>query len=212
MWERADVVVDAWSRKGGVKPRRNLDSYGRRCKDFDYGGGAYDEVFYSSLNETVARHGVHVSSILDKDGMYIEVLEMDVEVVRNTSRYENFVVVGILTFREVSFSTKIVIIRVFEVFSLEVLYGRRGRSPVLQAEIRERFSVGDHVTMKVSPWKGVVRFDKKGELAPRYGYSLKGRKISKNGHKRAEWKAVEKQSQIEPKSNPPKPSQQSQKS
>ncbi|GJR98965.1 reverse transcriptase domain-containing protein [Tanacetum coccineum] len=31
----------------------------------------------------------------------------------------------------------------------------------------ERFSVGDHVMMKVSPWKGVVRFDKKGELAPR---------------------------------------------
>ncbi|GJX81872.1 hypothetical protein Tco_0331353 [Tanacetum coccineum] len=31
-----------------------------------------------------------------------------------------------------------------------------------------RFSVGDHVMMKVSPWKGVVRFDKKGELAPRY--------------------------------------------
>ncbi|GJT52648.1 hypothetical protein Tco_0978805 [Tanacetum coccineum] len=40
------------------------------------------------LDETVARHGVHVSSIPDKDGMYIEVLEMDVEVIRNTSRYE----------------------------------------------------------------------------------------------------------------------------
>ncbi|GKD63036.1 hypothetical protein Tco_1305144 [Tanacetum coccineum] len=39
-------------------------------------------------NEAVARHGVHVSSIPDKDGMYIEVLERDVEVVRNTSRYE----------------------------------------------------------------------------------------------------------------------------
>ncbi|GJV61870.1 hypothetical protein Tco_1467970 [Tanacetum coccineum] len=30
------------------------------------------------------------------------------------------------------------------------------------------FSVGDHVMMKVSPWKGVVCFGKKGELAPRY--------------------------------------------
>ncbi|GJT89305.1 hypothetical protein Tco_1071022 [Tanacetum coccineum] len=40
------------------------------------------------VNETVVRHGVHVSSIPDKDGMYIEVLERDVEVVRNTSRYE----------------------------------------------------------------------------------------------------------------------------
>nr|GEZ68535.1 reverse transcriptase domain-containing protein [Tanacetum cinerariifolium] len=74
IWERANVVVDAWSRKGGVKPRRrdvawlgltngekrwwwviifgyNLDSYGRRCKDFDYGGGACDEVFRSSLKD-----------------------------------------------------------------------------------------------------------------------------------------------------------------
>nr|GEW23678.1 putative reverse transcriptase domain-containing protein [Tanacetum cinerariifolium] len=30
------------------------------------------------------------------------------------------------------------------------------------------FSVGDHVLLKVSPWKGVVRFSKKGKLAPRY--------------------------------------------
>ena len=30
------------------------------------------------------------------------------------------------------------------------------------------FQVGDHVLLKVSPWKGVVRFGKKGKLAPRY--------------------------------------------
>ncbi|GJS96389.1 putative reverse transcriptase domain-containing protein [Tanacetum coccineum] len=30
------------------------------------------------------------------------------------------------------------------------------------------FSVGDQVLLKVSPWKGVVRFGKKGKLAPRY--------------------------------------------
>ncbi|GKA55750.1 putative reverse transcriptase domain-containing protein, partial [Tanacetum coccineum] len=30
------------------------------------------------------------------------------------------------------------------------------------------FSVGDHVLLKVSPWKGVVRFEKKGKLAPRF--------------------------------------------
>nr|GEW65163.1 putative reverse transcriptase domain-containing protein [Tanacetum cinerariifolium] len=28
------------------------------------------------------------------------------------------------------------------------------------------FNVGDHVLLKVSPWKGVVRFGKKGKLAP----------------------------------------------
>ncbi|GJU41734.1 putative reverse transcriptase domain-containing protein [Tanacetum coccineum] len=91
----------------------------------------------------------------------------------------------------------------------EALYGRRCRSPVLWAEIREsrligpelvqettdkvvlimerlkaardrqksyadnrrnplEFEVGDQVLLKVSPWKGVVRFGKKGKLAPRY--------------------------------------------
>ncbi|GKB80609.1 putative reverse transcriptase domain-containing protein [Tanacetum coccineum] len=30
------------------------------------------------------------------------------------------------------------------------------------------FEVGDQVLLKVSPWKGVIRFGKKGKLAPRY--------------------------------------------
>ncbi|GKC36666.1 putative reverse transcriptase domain-containing protein [Tanacetum coccineum] len=30
------------------------------------------------------------------------------------------------------------------------------------------FNIGDHVLLKVSPWKGVVRFGKKGKLAPRF--------------------------------------------
>ncbi|GJR97477.1 hypothetical protein Tco_0269651 [Tanacetum coccineum] len=30
------------------------------------------------------------------------------------------------------------------------------------------FNVGDHVLLKVSPWNGVVRFEKKGKLAPRF--------------------------------------------
>ncbi|GJS45809.1 putative reverse transcriptase domain-containing protein [Tanacetum coccineum] len=64
----------------------------------------------------------------------------------------------------------------------EALYGRKCRSPVLWAEIREssltglelvqetidKFEVGDRVLLKVTPWKGVVRFGKKGKLAPRY--------------------------------------------
>ncbi|GJR56391.1 putative reverse transcriptase domain-containing protein [Tanacetum coccineum] len=91
----------------------------------------------------------------------------------------------------------------------KALYGRKFRSPVLWAEIREgsligpelvlettdkvvlikeklkaeidrpksyadkrckllEFEMGDQVLLKVSSWKGVVRFRKKGKLAPRY--------------------------------------------
>ncbi|GJT57291.1 putative reverse transcriptase domain-containing protein [Tanacetum coccineum] len=91
----------------------------------------------------------------------------------------------------------------------EALYGRKCRSPIMWAEVREgqligpelvqettekisqikdrlkamrdrqksyadkrrkplEFSVGDYVLLKVSPWKGVVRFGKKGKLTPRF--------------------------------------------
>nr|GFD44073.1 putative reverse transcriptase domain-containing protein [Tanacetum cinerariifolium] len=30
------------------------------------------------------------------------------------------------------------------------------------------FEVGDRVMLKVSPWKGVIRFRKRGKLSPRY--------------------------------------------
>ncbi|GKD19612.1 hypothetical protein Tco_1208770 [Tanacetum coccineum] len=58
----------------------------------------------------------------------------------------------------------------------EALDGRKCRSPIMLAEKSYpdkrrkplEFSVGDHVLLKVSPWKGVVRFRKKGKLASRF--------------------------------------------
>ncbi|GKF01135.1 putative reverse transcriptase domain-containing protein [Tanacetum coccineum] len=54
----------------------------------------------------------------------------------------------------------------------EALYGRKCRSPVGGDWGRRRkpleFSVGDYVLLKVSPWKGVVRFGKKGKLEHRF--------------------------------------------
>ncbi|GJS12531.1 putative reverse transcriptase domain-containing protein [Tanacetum coccineum] len=70
----------------------------------------------------------------------------------------------------------------------EALYGRKCRSPVCWAEIKQRiqaahdrqksyanlkckpmeFQVRDRVMLKVSPWKGVVHFDKRGKLNLRY--------------------------------------------
>ncbi|GJX79800.1 putative reverse transcriptase domain-containing protein [Tanacetum coccineum] len=62
----------------------------------------------------------------------------------------------------------------------EALYGQKCRSPVCWAEAGQvqltgpelrkpmEFQVGDKVMLKVSPWKGVVRFSKRGKLNPRY--------------------------------------------
>ncbi|GJS57639.1 putative reverse transcriptase domain-containing protein [Tanacetum coccineum] len=62
----------------------------------------------------------------------------------------------------------------------EALYRRKCRSPnrLLAARSRQKsyadvrrkpleFEVGDKVMLKVSPWKGVVRFGKRGKLSPR---------------------------------------------
>ncbi|GKD22300.1 putative reverse transcriptase domain-containing protein [Tanacetum coccineum] len=40
-------------------------------------------------------------------------------------------------------------------------YADKSRKPL-------KFHVGDHVLLKVSPWKGVVRFGKKGKISPRF--------------------------------------------
>ncbi|KAD3640600.1 hypothetical protein E3N88_29823 [Mikania micrantha] len=45
--------------------------------------------------------------------------------------------------------------------SRQMSYADKWRKPL-------EFKVGDRVMLKVSPWKGVVRFGKKGKLAPRY--------------------------------------------
>ncbi|GJW69417.1 hypothetical protein Tco_0123841 [Tanacetum coccineum] len=64
----------------------------------------------------------------------------------------------------------------------KALYGRKCHSlikwaevgegqligPELVQETTEKISVGDYVLLKVLPWKGVVRFGKKGKLAPRF--------------------------------------------
>lgn len=66
----------------------------------------------------------------------------------------------------------------------EALYGRKCRSPLCWLESGERswvelpiiqettdklkFQVGDKVLLKVSPWKGTVRFGKRGKLGPLY--------------------------------------------
>ncbi|XP_076947451.1 uncharacterized protein LOC143619393 [Bidens hawaiensis] len=45
-------------------------------------------------------------------------------------------------------------------------YADKRRRPI-------EFDVGDHVMLKVSPWKGIIRFRKKGKLSPRYIGPLK---------------------------------------
>nr|GEX01191.1 retrotransposon protein, putative, Ty3-gypsy subclass [Tanacetum cinerariifolium] len=49
----------------------------------------------------------------------------------------------------------------------EALYGRKCRSADLKRRLTE-FEVGDKVMLKVSPWRGVICFRKRGKLSPRF--------------------------------------------
>nr|GEW26410.1 putative reverse transcriptase domain-containing protein [Tanacetum cinerariifolium] len=50
----------------------------------------------------------------------------------------------------------------------EALYERRCRSPVCWSEVGESQCTGDKVMLKVLPWRGVIRFGKRGKLSPRF--------------------------------------------
>ncbi|GJX90402.1 putative reverse transcriptase domain-containing protein [Tanacetum coccineum] len=106
-------------------------------------------------------------------------------------------------------------------------YANIRRKPII-------FQVGDRVMLKVSPWKGVVRFGKRGKLNPRYvspfkviervrtvayklelpqqlsrvhgnGYSTKGRKTKpKTTKPSTEWKSMKVKDQVKVKVNPDK--------
>ncbi|GKE53892.1 putative reverse transcriptase domain-containing protein, partial [Tanacetum coccineum] len=115
------------------------------------------------LNEIVARHGVPISIISDRDS-------------RLTSRFWQSMQEALGTRSDMSTayhpqtdgqmqetSEKISQIkdRLNTARDRQKIYADKRRKPL-------EFSVGDYVLLKVSLWKCVVRFGKKGKLAPRF--------------------------------------------
>ncbi|GKE51522.1 putative reverse transcriptase domain-containing protein [Tanacetum coccineum] len=149
--------------------------------DFDY---KMDRLARLYLNEIVARHGVPILIISDRDsrftsrfwqsmqealGTRLDMRSWDVHLPLVEFSYNN------------SYHSSV------RCALFEALYGRKCHSPIIWAEIGEgqligpelkryadkrrkplEFSVGDYVLLKVSPWKGVVHFGKKEKLAPRF--------------------------------------------
>nr|GEW88862.1 hypothetical protein [Tanacetum cinerariifolium] len=119
------------------------------------------------LNKIVARHGVPISVISDRDSRF-------------TSRFWQSM--------QEALGTRLDMSTAYHPQIDGQMYGRKCRSPNMWVEIKDRlkvahdcqksyadkrrkpleFSVGDYVLLKVSPWKGVVRFGKKDKLASRF--------------------------------------------
>ncbi|GKC17222.1 putative reverse transcriptase domain-containing protein [Tanacetum coccineum] len=130
------------------------------------------------LNEIVARHGVSISIISDRDSSFTSRFWLLMQEALGTqldmsTNYHPQTDVEFLYNNSYHSSVRCA--------PFKALYGRKCRSPIMYAEVREgqksyadkrrkplEFSVGEYVLLKVSPWKGVVRFGKKGKLAPRF--------------------------------------------
>ncbi|GJW57612.1 putative reverse transcriptase domain-containing protein [Tanacetum coccineum] len=162
------------------------------------------------LNEIVARHGVPISIISDRDSRFTSRFWQSMQEALGT-RLDMSTAYHPQTDgqSERTIQTLEDMLRAVRCAPFEALYGRKCRSLIMWAEVGEgqligpelvqettekisqikdrlkaardrqksyadrrrkplEFSVGDYVLLKVSPWKGVVRFGKKGKLAPRF--------------------------------------------
>nr|GFB93790.1 reverse transcriptase domain-containing protein [Tanacetum cinerariifolium] len=126
------------------------------------------------INEIVARHGVPVSIISDRDVRFASHLWQDLQEVLGTKLHMSTTyhpetdgqiresqLIGLEIVQEMT--EKIIQIkeRLKTARSRQKSYADKRRKPL-------EFKVGDRVLLKVSAWKGVVRFGKKGKLAPRF--------------------------------------------
>nr|GEV29080.1 hypothetical protein [Tanacetum cinerariifolium] len=136
------------------------------------------------LKEVVSKHGVPVSIISNRDGKFTYQLRQSLNKALGTQLDISTAYhpqTGEFSYNN-SYHTSI------KAAPFDALYGHKCRSPICWAEIKKRiqaacdmqksladrnrkpmeFQVGDMVMLKVSPWKEVIRFDKRGKLNPRY--------------------------------------------
>ncbi|GJU23120.1 putative reverse transcriptase domain-containing protein [Tanacetum coccineum] len=137
------------------------------------------------LNEIVARHGVSISIISDRDSQFTSRFWQSMQ-----DTLEDMLRAYVLDIGG-SWDVHLPLVEFLYNNSyhssvrctlFKALYGRKYRSPIMRLEaVRDRqkryadkrrklleFSVGDHVLLKVSPWKGMVCFGKKRKLVPRF--------------------------------------------
>nr|GEY18402.1 retrotransposable element Tf2 [Tanacetum cinerariifolium] len=119
------------------------------------------------LNKIVARHGVPISIISDHDSRF-------------TSRFWQSMQEALGTHLDISMayhphndgqSTELVQETIKKISQIkDRLKAARDRQKSYADKRRKplEFSVGDYVLLKVSPWKGVVRFGNKNKLAPKF--------------------------------------------
>ncbi|GKE41437.1 putative reverse transcriptase domain-containing protein [Tanacetum coccineum] len=195
------VIVDRLTKSAHFLPIKEIDSTENLTRLY--------------MKEIVARHGILVSIISDRDSYFTS--RTDGQSRRTIQTLDDMLRACVIDFGNgwdihlplVEFSYNNSYHTSIKAAPFEALYGRKCRSPVCWAEVGEaqltrpkiihettekifkirdrmqaardrqksyadqrrrplEFEVGDRVLLKVAPWKGVVRFGKRGKLNPRY--------------------------------------------
>ncbi|GJR00614.1 putative reverse transcriptase domain-containing protein [Tanacetum coccineum] len=157
------VIVDRFTKSAHFLPMKENDSM--------------DKLTRQHLKEVVSKHGVPVSIISDQDGRFTSQFWQSLNKAlgkvgigtysRKCRSPICWAEVGDaqLTGPEVVHETTEIIFQI-----KKRIQASRDRKKSLADRNRKpmKFQVGDMVMLKVSPWKGVIRFGKRGKLNPRY--------------------------------------------
>nr|GFA93800.1 retrotransposon protein, putative, Ty3-gypsy subclass [Tanacetum cinerariifolium] len=143
------VIVDRLTKSAHFLPMKKMDSIEKLAQLY--------------LKEIVCRHGVPVSIISDRDSLFTsrfwETLQKALGTQLNLSTAyhpKTDELIRETTEKIIQIKNRLVTAR-----SCQKSYADVKRKPM-------EFKVGDKVMLKVSPWKGVIRFGKRGKLSPRY--------------------------------------------
>ncbi|GJZ88781.1 putative reverse transcriptase domain-containing protein [Tanacetum coccineum] len=138
------VIVDRLTKSAHFLPAKENDSMEKLTRQY--------------LKEVVSRHGVPVSIISDRDGRFVSQFWQSLQ-----EAFRTQLDMSTAYHPEVDGQKKIIQIkhRLQALRDRQKCYADKRRKPL-------EFQVGDKVMLKVSPWKGVIRFGKRGKLNPRY--------------------------------------------
>nr|GEV03703.1 retrotransposon protein, putative, Ty3-gypsy subclass [Tanacetum cinerariifolium] len=123
------------------------------CEDYKM-----DRLAILYLNEIVARHGVPVSIISDRDSRFTSRRCRSLVMWAKVGEGQ---LIGLELVQETTEKISQIQDRLKAVRDRQNSFADKRRKPL-------EISIGEYVLLKVSPWKGVVRFGKKGKLAPRF--------------------------------------------
>nr|GEZ81942.1 putative reverse transcriptase domain-containing protein [Tanacetum cinerariifolium] len=153
------VIVDRLTKSAHFLPKKKTDSIEKLAELY--------------LKEIVCKHGVPVSVISDRD-------RTDGQSERTIQTLEDMLRACVIDFGSswdkhlllVEFSYNNSYHASIKAAPCEALYGRKCRSRQKSyVDLKRRlteFEVGNKVMLKVSPWRGVIHFGKRGKLSPRF--------------------------------------------